>query len=93
MDGVDGPGLGLPGPRGEQAARVAAPGGAGPAQALGEEFGVFAQSRFNACFVRVLDFDLPIVLDHPSGYKVVVVRVEGANPAEKEVLICEPVLK
>ena len=81
MDGVDAVGLAAPVARGKEGARVAAVGGAGPAEALGEEFRVGAQCRFDGGRVRVLDPEIPVVRDHPAGYKVVVVGVEGADDA------------
>ena len=69
----------------QYSARVAAPGGLGPAEALVEVFGVFAQGGFDGGFVAVLDLELPVVRDHPVRDEFVVVGVEGPVGAAEEV--------
>ena len=58
-----------------------------------QELGVFAESCFYAGFVGVLDFDLPLLVDHPACDKVVIVGVERSDETEEDVFVLEAMLE
>lgn len=87
VDGIHAPGVVAPGVQAAEARRATAPGRPGLAADLSVEGGGVSERREDLCVRGVLDFDLPLVAQHPARDAVVLVHVHGAPEAEEVVLV------
>lgn len=61
---------------GKHAGQIASPIASRPSSALLEEFRVVLKSGLDFDFWMILNISLPAVRDHPTGDKVIIIRIE-----------------